>query len=73
MPSEFEKLKAQVTVIALNRNIKWAGFMDMIAKLKAKRLSKEEVEKIKKLCEFYEVDYNKVKPRKEKTSKRGGE
>jgi hypothetical protein len=68
--SEFEKLKAQVTVIALNRNIRWAGFMDMIAKLKAKRLSKEEVEKIKTLCEFYEVDYDKIKPRKAKERKK---
>ena len=67
---EYEKLKAQLYVIASNHCVKGRTIIDVMARLKAKRLTKEDIEVLKKLCKFYDVDYEKLMPVKEKKVKR---
>ena len=65
--SELEKLKAQMWVIALNHGVQPHGHstVETIARLKSLRLTDEEHEVLRKVCEGLEVDYNDIKPIKE--------
>jgi inorganic pyrophosphatase len=70
-PPEFEQLKAQVYVIAMNHRVSCRPTLIVaVARLKAKKLTKEEIETLTKFCEFYNLDFKKLKPVKEKKVKK---
>lgn len=69
-PSEFEKLKAQVFVIASNYGISTSPRVGMFAKLRAQRLTKEEIKKVKDLCGFYDIDFDSINPYEKKKRQR---
>lgn len=62
--SELEKLKAQMWVIALNHRIQPHGHstVETIARLKSLRLTSDECEVLRKVCEGLEVDYDSINP-----------
>jgi len=60
--TETEKLKAQVTVIALNHGVRVKSYAEKLALLKSKRLKHEEVETLRKLSEALGIDYDSIKP-----------
>jgi len=63
--SEREQLKMQAQVIALNHGIKSRPIAEMLAKLKAKRLTAGDDKTLAMLCEANGIDWGKVKPYKE--------
>jgi len=60
-----ETLKMRVQVIILNHEIKGKNIVESVALLKSKKLSKEEIDMLRKFCEAHGLDYDKIK-KKEK-------
>lgn len=69
---EYERLKGQLYAIASNHQVRGRTTIDLIAKLKANRLTKEDIAVLTKLCRFYDVDYDKLKPIKEERRWKNG-
>lgn len=74
---EKEKLKANLIVIALSHNVPTPrggrSLIEVIATLKAKRLTAKEIEVLRKLADSQGVDYDEIpaiKPEKKPKKKR---
>lgn len=70
--SEFEKLKAQMWVTALKHGVQPHGHstVETIGRLKSLKLSDEEKEVLKGVCEGLGVNYDDINPIKVKREKK---
>lgn len=62
---EIERLKAQVTAIALNHGVKSKSYIERIARLKGMSIDQGEVVLLRQLCEALGVSYDELEPIKE--------